>query len=277
MPGRQDGWDPVGVRTMGERTFWWDRARPVSPDVYPVRAVIFDMDGTLTDLERDVHRVAYNAAFAAHGLDIVWDVDDYGRLLQIPDDLRRLAADLRGRGYGPSSIRLAADLHHTKTVLFDDLMQDGDVAPRPGLIDLVMSLFVAGVWIGVVSTGRRAWIDPMVRQLVGEGIVETVVTGDDVDTAKPDAEVRALALWEMGLAAENAVAVQSSARGLQASLDAGLATIVVTTDYTAGENFDGAAAVLPGYLLDPAGGKPLLAADCQRLHRRWWAQQKQSA
>lgn len=47
-----------------------------------LRAIVLDVDGTLVHTERDGHRPAFNAAFAAHGLDTVWDPED-GRLLKI--------------------------------------------------------------------------------------------------------------------------------------------------------------------------------------------------
>ena len=110
---------PVGVRAKGQtrpaRTFWWDREPPAEADV--LRAVIFDADSALADIERD-----------------------------------------------------------------------GDMAARTGLVDSVMSLFVAGIWVGVVSTRRRAWVETLVRQLVGDGLVETIVTVDDLPEI--DAEPR---------------------------------------------------------------------------------------
>jgi HAD superfamily hydrolase (TIGR01509 family) len=259
--------------TLPARTFWWDRARPIDADVYPLRAVIFDLDGTLADVERDGHRVAFNAAFAEHGLDIVWSVDEYGRLLRFADGQRRIAASLRKRGFGKAADELAGPIHRTKTTLFAEGILDGDLTPRAGLIDLVMSLFVAGIWVAVVTNGRRVWAEPLVRQLVGEGIVETVVTGDDVSRYQPDPEVYLRVLGELGLNSESVLAVQSSASGLRAAVNAGLPTVVVTTDYTAGQNFSGAAAVFDAY----DGAKPLIAAGCERLHRRWWADKMRSA
>ena len=40
-----------------------------------VRAVLFDVDGTLADTERDGHRLAFNAAFEEFGLDWKWNVE----------------------------------------------------------------------------------------------------------------------------------------------------------------------------------------------------------
>jgi len=259
--------------TRAPRTFWWDRARPAEADVDPLRAVIFNLDGALADIERDGHRVAFNTAFAAHGLDVVWDVQDYGRLLRIGDERRRIAFDLRRRGLHKEAATLATQIQQTKSAVFGDCLRDGDVAPRPGLNDSVMSLFVAGVWVGVVSGGRRAWVEPLVRELIGDGIAETIVTRDDLAEPASECDGYALALWEFGIDPQSALAVEGSAAGLRAATAVGLATVVVTTDYTARQDFTGAAAVRSAY----QGADPLLASSCERLHGRWWTAKKRSA
>jgi beta-phosphoglucomutase-like phosphatase (HAD superfamily) len=278
---RQSSGHSFGVRATVQqprptRTFWWDRARPVDAEVNPLRAVLFDAEAALADLERDGHRVAYNAAFAAHGIDITWDVEDYGRLLRFPDGPRRVAVGLWARGLGRSSDSLAAQVYRTKTEVFGEFVFDGDIAPRAGLIDLVMSLFVTGVWVGVVSTRRRAWVQTLVRQLVGEGLVETIVTSDDLDRLEQDVDLYRLALWELGITPQSALAVEGSVRGLGAAINAGLPAVVVTTGYTAGQEFTGAAAVRAGYDSEDGAADPLLAASCQRLHQRWWVDKKRS-
>jgi beta-phosphoglucomutase-like phosphatase (HAD superfamily) len=45
-------------------------------------AVIFDVDGTLADTERDGHRPAFKKAFSADDLDITWGIEEYGRILK---------------------------------------------------------------------------------------------------------------------------------------------------------------------------------------------------
>ena len=54
-----------------------------------IKAIIFDVDGTLADTE-DAHRVAFNRAFAENNLDWNWDVVLYGKLLEVTGGKERL-------------------------------------------------------------------------------------------------------------------------------------------------------------------------------------------
>ncbi len=144
-----------------------------------------------------------------------------------------------------------ADVHPLRAVIFD--LDDLDDEPRAGLIDLVMSLFVAGIWVGVVSRRRRGWAQTRVRQLVGEGLVETLVTADDVAEAGDDVELYRLALWELGITPAAALAFAGTGRALRAAVAAGLAAESRT------------------------GYDDLSAADCRQLHRRWSIRQKRAA
>ena len=254
--------------------FWWDATAPTQSVVYPLRAVIFDLDA-LTDIECDGHRVAFNAAFATHGLDFQWSVGRYRQLLALTDERQRVSAELRKRGIATEcdvlTELLADEIYATKAMMFEELVRDADLTPRPGLVDLVMDAFAAGVWVGVVANGPRSWAEPLIRQLVGDGLVETVVTADDVKKPMPDREAHQNALWELGIPAENALAITGSASGLRSATSAGLATVVVTGDGT--PDFPAAVAVRSDYSSDG----PLRIANCQRLHGSWWAAHKRSA
>lgn len=257
-------------KTWRAGRFWWDCPQPADTSVYPLRSLIFDLDA-LADLDVDGHRVVFNAAFAAHGLPIAWSVARYRQLLALHDERQRVAAELRKRCVGPDcdvlTELLADEICTTKDLMFDEMILELGLAPRPGLVDLVMDAFADGIPVSVVSGGRRRWVEPLVRQLVGDGLVETVVTGDDV--SKP-ADAYRHALGELGVSAHDALAVTGSVDGLRAANAAGLATVLIGPDAGGAHT---AAAVRPDY----AGTEPLRLTTCQRVHTQWWAQHSPSA
>lgn len=223
-----------------------------------LRAVLFDVDGTLSDTERDGHRPAFNAAFAAHGLPVSWDVEEYGELLEVTGGRRRIAGYLRERGYADAEA-VAARVHATKTGLFVERVRAGTCAARPGVRELVADLAGAGIAVGVATTGSREWVAPLVQRLLGP--VAAMVTGEDVVRLKPAPDAYLLALRRLGVEAAEAIAVEDSAVGLRAARAAGLATVVITNGYTAGQDFTGAAVVRPAF----DGDLPLTAAGCRAV------------
>ena len=54
-----------------------------------LQALLFDVDGTLADTE-EVHRQAFNAAFADAGLDWVWSHERYHDLLSVTGGKERI-------------------------------------------------------------------------------------------------------------------------------------------------------------------------------------------
>lgn len=129
------------------------------------------------------------------------------------------------------------------------------------LAEAVWDLHCAGIRVAVVTAGHWPEVRRPVRELLGDGAVEVLVTGDEVTRPKPDPEVYRHALWQLGIRPADAMAVEDSALGLRAALDAGLTTVVITTESSAGEDFSGAAAVLSGYEASEA----LSVHGCRRL------------
>ncbi|MCV7268277.1 HAD hydrolase-like protein [Mycobacterium doricum] len=226
--------------------------------------MVFDLEA-LTDLDHDVHRLVFNAAFAAHRVPIAWSEARYRRLRVLRDERRRVLAELRNHCVGPECdvlIELLADeICSTKATMFDEMVLDVGATPRPGLDDLVGDAFAAGVPVAVVTAGRRAWVEPLVRQLVGEGQVETIVTRDDVTT--PGVDAYRLALDELGVTNDRVVAVTGTTAGLRAATAAGLATILVG-QHDAPRDEVAALAVRADY----GGAEPLRLSACERLYAR---------
>jgi len=114
------------------------------------------------------------------------------------------------------------------------------------LAEAVWDLHCAGIRVAVVTGGHWPAVHRPLRELLGDGAVEVLVTGDEVSRPKPDPEVYQRALWQLGVRAADAMAVEDSADGLRAAMAANLTTVVVTADRRAAQEFPGAAAVLSG-------------------------------
>jgi beta-phosphoglucomutase-like phosphatase (HAD superfamily) len=231
-------------------------------------AILFDLDA-LTDIENDGHRLAFNAAFAAHGLDIRWSPTRYRQLLALSDERQRINAELRKRGIEAESdvlMKVLSDeIYTTKTMVFDEMIAHATLEPRPGLLDFVSDAVATGVVLGVVTTGSRRWAEPLVRRLFGDGLVTSLVTADDVAKTLPCGESFLHGLADLAATPLTASAVVGSAAGLRAATSVGLTTVVVTGDGT--PDLRAAAAVRPDYR-DP---EPMSIAGCQRLHADWIA------
>lgn len=231
-------------------------------------AVLFDLDA-LTDIECDGHRVAFNAAFAAHGLDVRWSRTRYRQLLALRDERQRINAELRRREIEAECdvlMQLLTDeLYATKTMIFDEVIAHANLEPRPGLLDFVSDAMATGVVVGVVTTGSRRWAEPLVRRVLGDGWVSSLVTADDVAKTLPCGEAFARGLDELGASTHTAAAIVGSAAGLRAATTTGLTTVVVTGD--GAPDLRAAAAVRPDY----AAPEPMSIAGCQRLHDDWLA------
>ena len=213
-----------------------------------LRTVIFDVDGTLVDSERDGHRVAFNQAFAEFGLPDCWNEATYGRLLAVTGGQRRLHAYLSERGVATAERDdLVPRLHARKTELFMAMAEAGQVPARPGTLRLLDELAAAGVTVAVATTGSRAWVAPLLDRLFNLSRFAAVVTGDDCPRRKPEPDAYLAALDALGAEPGTTVAVEDSDNGVRAALAAALPVAAVRNDYTARQELDGAAVVLDGF------------------------------
>lgn len=174
----------------------------------------------------------------------------------------------RARSFWWDRARCAnAEIPALEAVIFDidRVLADPD-NDADSLCELMWSLHCAGIRIALVTVESRSDVETRVRELIGDGIIEVLITGDEVGRPKPDPEFYELALDELGVCAANAMAVEDCSHGLRAARAAGLATVIVDADETHGRDFTGAAAVLPAF----DGPEPLSVHHCRRLRERWW-------
>ena len=215
-------------------------------------ALIFDVDGTMADTERDGHRVAYNNTFKDFGLDWFWSVEEYGELLAVTGGKERMRFYLERLNRSVDT-DLIEQLYAAKSTRFQQMVYAGELKLRPGVKRLLESARQLGVALAVATTTNPGNVTSLLRSNLGEeaiGWFKVIAAGDMVVNKKPAPDIYQYAMTSMGIGPQGCVALEDSANGLRSSLAAGLPTLITLTDYTADEDFTGATLVVD-HLGDP--------------------------
>ena len=216
-----------------------------------LKALLFDVDGTLADTERDGHRPAFNAAFEEFGLDWHWDVPLYGQLLAVTGGKERMkfyVEKFRTDYVKPDNFdELVASLHKAKTAHYTRMLAAGGIPLRPGVRRLLEEARASGLILGVATTTTPENVTALLKHSLAEdgaSWFKVIAAGDIVPAKKPAPDIYVWAMQQLGLKPEECLAFEDSENGILASRGAGLRTIVTVNDYTADHDFTGAVAVL---------------------------------
>ena len=218
-----------------------------------LKALIFDVDGTLADTE-SAHLAAFNHAFAEQGLDWHWDVALYTSLLEISGGKERMLhywkhvhpdmKDIDGSG-----LRDTIDhLHALKTASYEAAVQGGAVQLRPGVLALIQQAHQQGLRLAIATTTSTVNIAVLLRNAIGPDWKDLFIVIEDASTApkkKPHPQVYVQTLARLGLPSVACLALEDSSNGLRAAVAAGIKTIITPNNFTSHHDFTGALRVLP--------------------------------
>ncbi len=212
------------------------------------RAIIFDVDGTLSETE-ETHRKAFNEAFRQVGLKWHWDQSLYHELLAVTGGKERIRYFIESFGGEGAPAEELDDfipaLHARKTEAYTMMVTGGEVELRPGIRDLISDARDKGFRLAIATTTTPANVDALLSvTLGGNGDFEVICAGDSVPNKKPAPDVYELALKALGLPATACVAIEDSRNGLLSATAAGIATVVTPGIYTSAHDIGPAALVI---------------------------------
>lgn len=218
----------------------------------PLKALLFDVDGTLADTERDGHRPAFNAAFADAGLDWEWSEELYGKLLAVTGGKERIRFYLDKFNTGfetPADLDgFIAGLHKAKTQHYLAMLGRGAIPLRPGVKRLIDEARAKGLRLGIVTTTTPENVTTLLGSTLGpesESWFDVIAAGDIVPAKKPAPDIYDWAMEQLGLNPDQCLALEDSANGVKSVLGAGIRSLVVTVNgYTQDEDVSGASLVV---------------------------------
>ncbi len=218
-----------------------------------LRALIFDVDGTLADTE-SAHCAAFNHAFAELGLGWHWDDSLYTELLEISGGKERILHYWKQvnpdiKALNGDAMRETIDrIHELKTAHYEAAIAGGTVALRPGVLALIDEALDQGLQLAIATTTSPVNISALLRQAMGPAWRHNFSAIGDASSAplkKPHPQVYLQMLEALKLDASDCLAFEDSGNGLKAATLAGLATVITPTKYTQHHDFSRALHVLP--------------------------------
>lgn len=216
-----------------------------------LRALIFDVDGTLADTE-ETHRLAWNEAFEKHHLGWNWSKSRYAHLLTTAGGKERLRAHIDSLALPPAErqnlIERIPDIHQAEIESYTRMIEAGMVPLRDGVARLIEEAAQTGVRLAIASATNHRNLEALVRINMGEDALrgfDVIGTGEQVPRKKPAPDIYQWVLQRLDEPAESCVAMEDSFNGLSAARAAGLFTVVTPSYWTREEDFSAAQIVLP--------------------------------
>lgn len=217
-----------------------------------LKALIFDVDGTLTNTEKNGHLPAFNRAFRHFELDWIWSNELYHHLLNVSGGKERLRFYINNYhpdlGNNNDNVEdLVGKIHRQKTEYFVNWLAGGEASLRVGISRLLNEALDAGLQIAIATTTSKVNVYALIEATLGSDFLAkftAFATGDLVKNQKPSSEVYDLVLQKMQLKANEVIAFEDSSNGILAASGAGIKTIITVNEYTVNQDFEGAMAVL---------------------------------
>ncbi|MDN5276197.1 MAG: hypothetical protein PWR01_162 [Clostridiales bacterium] len=233
-----------------------------------LKALIFDCDGVIAETERDGHRVAFNRAFKEAGLDVEWNIEEYGELVKIAGGKERMKAYFKRYPdiYPPERFddELINKLHKRKTEIFMDMSAKGELPVRPGIRRIIDEAHERGIILAVCSTSNEKSVVSLLQAVLGPRRLNwfnAIFAGDIVKAKKPAPDIYNLVKEKFNLEGPECFVIEDSRNGLLAAKAAGMHCLITVSFYSEHEDFSEADLVVSSL------GEPDLPAKVIKGHQ----------
>jgi beta-phosphoglucomutase len=184
-----------------------------------MRAVLWDMDGTLVDSE-EFHWLSWRDTMAAEGVPITRDQF----VLTFGQRNDSILPHWLGTDASADRIQRVGD---AKEVEYRRLVRESGLAPLPGAAEWVRRLHQENWRQAVASSAPRANLDVVLEVIGLAGYFQAIVSAEDVTRGKPDPQVFLTAASRLGALPSECIVVEDAVAGVEAARRGGMRSIGV--------------------------------------------------
>lgn len=192
-----------------------------------VKAIIFDLDGTIIDTESPDFW-SWEALYKEYGVPLTADLWER----------RTGSVDLSG--FNPAhhleqltGIKIEPAALETQVKAYMEGCENQPILP--GVLEIIQQARQQGIKLGIASNSDRPWVERWLKHHALDHYFDCVMTRDDVKEPKPAPELYLKAAAGLNVAIDECIAIEDSPVGMQAVLAAGIRCIAVpnwvTTNY----------------------------------------------
>ena len=192
-----------------------------------LKAVFWDVDGTIADTELCGHRVAFNLAFKDYELDWNWNEKEYLKLLRISGGLNRII-HYRNKIHSNLTDSQCSKIQSRKRIHYEKLIRSGEIKVREGVIRLINELANFNVGQFIVTTSGRQSLEPFLESSLSSQLkfFSGIITYEDVSKHKPFPDAYNLAVQLSKKSKVNSLVIEDSKIGVQAAKAANLSCLL---------------------------------------------------
>tara|TARA_Y100001968_G_C19391932_1_gene736083 strand:+ start:305 stop:1051 length:747 start_codon:yes stop_codon:yes gene_type:complete len=188
-----------------------------------LKAVFWDVDGTIADTELCGHRIAFNLAFKDFDLDWYWNEKKYIELLKISGGLKRII-HYRNNIHSDLTDNHCFKIQSRKRFHYQVLIKAGKIKVRNGVLRLIEELSSYDISQFIVTTSGRDSLEPFLNTSLHKhlNLFSGIITYEDVQKHKPFPDAYELAIHLSKKSNVNCIAIEDSNIGIESARAANL-------------------------------------------------------
>ncbi|MCX6710253.1 MAG: HAD family phosphatase [Candidatus Woesearchaeota archaeon] len=194
-----------------------------------IKAVIFDMDGTLVKTE-PLWLKSSNFALKKYGIRI--SKAQYCNWTG-KDELEKFRIALSPLGKESDSENVVLE----RRKFFLSLLKSSKIKANPFLVNAIKFFRNKGLKLALATSTRTEIVEKVLEKTGISEFFEIMVTSNEVASKKPDPEIYLLAAKKLGVKPEDCIAFEDSHSGVSSAKRAGMKCVAVPHSYSECQDF----------------------------------------